>query len=178
MARTATTDVLDTFRFQLEVDGFVRAGFTECSAPALDIKVREYIEAGRHMNPLKITQSAMFTDVTLSRGSATDPDFLTWITNVFDLNNSGYIPTMNSKVRRTVKIFQYKRTGQLAKTFILYNCIPTAFKASSDFNAITDAISMESLKLAYEGFDIIAADGTTILSQTLNNILGSNALFS
>lgn len=178
MARTASTDVLDTFRFQIEVDGFVRAGFTECTSPSIDIKTREYVEAGRHMNPLKITQSASFTDITLSRGSATDPDFLSWITAVFQLNNTGTTPIINAKVRRTVKIFQYKRTGQLAKSFVLYNCIPTSFKSSSDFNALNDAISMESLKLAYEGFQIIAADGTTVLSQALNNILGSNALFS
>lgn len=174
MARSSQTDLLDTFRFQVQVDGFVRAGFVECSAPSVEIKVKEYIEAGRHMNPLKITQSASFPDIILNRGASTDPDFLSWIQTIYTTNNQGTENFSNSQNRKTIQIFQYNRAGQLVKTFVLYNCLPTSFKIGDDFNAMNDTISMESLKISYEGFSVAPANGSTAIGQVLNNVLGSN----
>lgn len=174
MARTSNVDVLDTFRFQIEVDGFVRAGFMEVSTPSVEIKTRDYHEAGRHMAPLKITQSANYSEVVLSRGSSVDGDFLRWVQTVFDRNNMGEQTSTNKDNRRTIKIFHYKRTGQLARTYILYNCIPTEFKPISDLNAMNDSLSMETLKLAYERFAVTDANGATVLGNALNQIIGSN----
>lgn len=174
MARSSATDLLDTFRFQVQVDGFVRAGFTECSAPAVEIKVKEYIEAGRHMNPLKITESATFPDIILNRGVSTDSDFLSWVQTIYNTNNQGTESFSNAQNRKTIQIFQYNRSGQLAYTYVLYNCIPTQFKIGSDFNAMEDAISMESLKISYEGFSVTPANGGSAIGQVLNNIIGSN----
>jgi len=178
MARTANTDVLDTFRFQIQIDGMIRAGFVKCTAPSLEIKIREYQEAGRHMNPRKITQGASFPDVVLERGVSTDTDFIDWVKIIFDLNNAGGLDTISPKNFRKIKIFQYKRTGQLAKTYVLYGCRPANLKVASDFNAMEDAISMESLTISYEGFEVIAADGRTVLRQQLDNVLGTNGLFN
>lgn len=178
MARSGNTDILDTFRFQVDMDGNTRAGFVECTAPRVEIKVREYIEAGRHMNPRKITQSASFPPIVLRRGVSTDTDFIDWVKSLFDINNSGGLPTLNPKNRRKLKIFQYKRTGQLAKTYVLYGCVPSLLVAAGDFNAMEDAVSMESLTIEYEGFEVIAADGRTVLRQAIDNVIGSNGIFS
>jgi phage tail-like protein len=174
VARSSSTDLLDTFRFQVQVDGFIRAGFMEVTAPSLDIKIKEYAEAGRHMNPIKITESANFPDIILNRGVSTDSDFSSWVQTIYNTNNTGTEAFKNSQNRKTIQIFQYNRSGQLAYTYVLYNCIPTQFKVGSDFNAMEDAISMESLKISYEGFSITAANGSSAIGQTLNNVLGSN----
>jgi phage tail-like protein len=174
MARASSTDLLDTFRFQVQVDGFIRAGFTECTAPSLEIKVREYAEAGRHMNPLKITQNANFPDIILSRGVFTDSDFLSWVQTIYNTNNQGTEAFSNSQNRKTIQIFQYNRIGQLVYTYVLYNCLPVQYKVGSDFNAMEDAISMESLKISYEGFSVTSNYGGSPLGQAINKILGSN----
>jgi phage tail-like protein len=164
VARSSNTDVLDTFRFQVSIDpgsngngpyNQMRAGFTECTAPSIDIEVKTYKEAGRHMNPRKITEGASFPDITLSRGVSTDSDFINWVQSVANLNNIGYSSNDTSNNRSTIKITQFDRTGTLVKTYVLYNCIPISLKIASDFNAMEDSISMETLKLAYEGFDIL-----------------------
>jgi phage tail-like protein len=174
MARSSATDMLDTFRFQVQVDGFVRAGFAEVTAPSVEIKVREYVEAGRHMNPLKITESASFPDIILNRGLSTDSDFLSWVQTIYNTNNKGTENFSNPQNRKTIQIFQYNRSGQLVYTYVLYNCIPVLLKIGTDFNAMEDAISMESLKIAYEGFSVTPANGGSAIGQTLNNLLGSN----
>jgi phage tail-like protein len=174
MARSSATDLLDTFRFQIQIDGFIRAGFTECTAPSVEIKVKEYTEAGRHMNPLKITESATFPDIILNRGAFTDTDFLSWVQTIYDTNNSGTEAFKNAQNRKTIQIFHYNRAGQLVKTYVLYNCIPVSYKIGDDFNAMNDAISMESLKIAYEGFSVTPAAGGSAIGQTLNKVLGSN----
>jgi len=174
MARSSATDLLDTFRFQVHIDGFVRAGFTECSAPSVEIKIKEYTEAGRHMNPLKITQNATFPDILLNRGVSTDSDFLSWVQTIYNTNNQGTEAFSNSQNRKNIQIFQYNRTGQLVKTYVLYNCIPTMYKVGTDFNAMEDAISMESLKISYEGFSVVQANGGSAIGQVINSIIGSN----
>ena len=179
MARSSATDLLDTFRFQIQIDGFIRAGFTECSAPSVEIKVKEYIEAGRHMNPLKITESATFPDIILNRGVSTDTDFMNWVQQVYSVNNSGGGPNSASlSYRRTVQIFQYNRAGQLIKTYILYNCIPTQYKSGTDFNAMEDAISMESLRISYEGFAVALTNSGGIVNQILSIPGGITSQFS
>jgi phage tail-like protein len=178
MSRSSSTDVLDTFRFQVDMDGNTRAGFMKCSTPSFTLKTREYVEAGRHMNPLKITQSVTFPPIVLERGVATDSDFIDWCSEIFTINNSGQTKQSNPKNRRLIKIFQYNRTGQLVKSYVLYSCIVTDFKPASDFNAMEDAISMETLTIEYEGFKIIAADGRTVLRQALDNVIGSNGIFT
>jgi phage tail-like protein len=84
---------------------------------------------------LKLTQAA------LDKGASLVPS------NSQDLNTYSY--------RRTVKIYHLDRQGQTQVMYVLYNAFPIEYKPASDFDATTDdGMSMETLVLDYEGFEV------------------------
>jgi len=57
--------------------------------------------------------------------------------------------------RRTVKIFHHNSLGQIVCAYFLYAAFPISYKPASDFDATTDdGVSVESLTLAYESFEV------------------------
>ena len=176
MARLATYDPLEKFRFLVFLDGGVsRAGFHDCQTPkktTTKISYREGIDAN------VTTQSAGLTameDVVLSRGLISgltyDPttgtksgpadkaqnDLYNWVLLV---NNSsiysdpkGALSQGSTDYRKNVTIQMLDRDGNVARAWLLYNAWPTHFVSGSDLNAAEDADkSLESLTLAYEDF--------------------------
>ena len=98
MPRSAKLDPLDKFRWRVFVMSpangrFVRGGFTECSSPAVTVAYKEYLEGGRHMNPVLVHEKATFKPITLKRGiieKTNESDFANWMGaayNVFKGDN-------------------------------------------------------------------------------------------
>lgn len=57
--------------------------------------------------------------------------------------------------RRDIVIEHRNRAGDITKKYILYNAVPIEFKPASDFQSDgDDVLSMETLVLAYEGFEV------------------------
>lgn len=61
--------------------------------------------------------------------------------------------------RRDVVIEHRNRAGSIVKKYILYNAIPIEFSPASDFQSDgDDVLSLETLVLAYEGFEVISSN--------------------
>jgi len=59
--------------------------------------------------------------------------------------------------RRDVIINHLNRSGQIVKTYRLYNAFPIEYSPASSFSADgDDVLSMEKLTLAYESFDVVS----------------------
>lgn len=78
------------------------------------------------------------------------------------LNPAADIQPLNPAVkipleyRREVRINHINRSGETVKTYVLYNAFPVEFTPASDFASdADDVLSMETLVLAYEGFEVI-----------------------
>lgn len=57
--------------------------------------------------------------------------------------------------RRTVKINHCNRVGQAVVTYTLYNAFPISYTPASEFDSSADdGLSIETLILSYEGFDV------------------------
>lgn len=70
------------------------------------------------------------------------------------------------KYRRDVLIKHVNRLGQTVAIYKLYNAFPIEYKPASDFDASADdELSVESLTLSYEGFEV----KYTGLSETLTS---------
>lgn len=67
-------------------------------------------------------------------------------------SNSGDINTYT--YRRMVKIFHTDRTGTITSAYFLYNAFPVEYMPASEFDASSNEISIETLVLAYEGFEV------------------------
>lgn len=70
--------------------------------------------------------------------------------------------------RKTVKIEHINRLGVVEKVYTLYGAFPLEYKPASDFDASSDdGVSIETLVLGYESFDVRFAS----VAGTLQNII-------
>lgn len=179
MARPAEKDPLDKFRWSVSIEGFTRLGFTQCEVPSVSIQTKKYPEGGAHSSPRQIVDSFEYKPVTLTRGVTADTSFYDWVKQVeevlrgkiekanrpaiqipLEFNGGGEIPASTDLYapvgyRRDVKITHLNREGKAVKVYTLYNAIPIEFTPASTFSADgDDMLSLESLTLAYESFDV------------------------
>jgi len=196
MARSSARDPLDKYRWEVQVEGFSKVGFTQSGVPKYSITTKEYAEGGAHLNPKSIIDKVSYAPITLSRGVTGDTSFAKWASGAWDLvqNNAVFRSDSTTKwsdvasviaavvdavatkpiassskypfsYRRTVTINHVNRTGQTIATYVLFNAYPIAYQPASDFDALADdGLSIETLTLAYEGFEarynpLIAAGG-------------------
>lgn len=177
MARSGLRDPLDKFRWTVSIDGFSKLGFSSCGTPDMSITARDYAEGGNHLQPKKIIDSVTYRPVTLARGVTNDTSFNKWATGFIDIvqnsqgaGNSTNVFTAvsdngaravnnssqsNGNFRKTVKIEHVNRAGQVEVVYYLYNAFPIEYKPASDFDASADdGVSIESITLAYESFEV------------------------
>ena len=158
MARPTTKDPLDKFRWQVEIEGFLRAGFTALDTPGYMITTKKYKEGGAHLHPKVIVDSIEYKPVTLFRGVTANTDFLQWAQDPFSILDAAENNPSQTEVgefRRDVTIKHLDRQGNAVKTYILKNAIPIQFTPASDFSAEgDDSFSLEKLVLDYEAFEV------------------------
>lgn len=190
MARSGVADILDKYRWTVDIPGFTRMGFLQCGVPRSNITPREYAEGGAHLNPKQIVDRINYIPVTLLRGVTNDTSFSKWASAFIDVvqneaalksasastkvsailekaatdfasGGASVVPSTTAtdsfpfNYRRTVKIEHCNRAGQVEVVYTLYNAYPIAYQPASDFDAMgDDAVSVETLVLGYEGFDV------------------------
>ena len=64
----ARVDPYKNFRFLVELDGIVQAGFTDCSGFGSNVEVIEYREGGDASTVRKLPGKISFPDITLKWG--------------------------------------------------------------------------------------------------------------
>lgn len=152
MPRSITEDPIKAYRFRVEVDGFVRAGFNQMSGLSRDTAIVEYREGGMNETAQKSAGLSSFPNVTLSRGQiAGTPgefDMLEWDAEQFDLGVLGH----PGEYRRDLDVIQYDNTGAETRRWRLINVLIANMKPMSDLQGLGNENSMESMTLAYEGF--------------------------
>lgn len=169
MARLSSKDPLDRFRWSVSIDGFTKLGFYYCDTPSYVINTKSYAEGGSHLVPKKIIDSVEFKPVTFSRGVTIDRSFNEWAKLAFKFTHgdggnvgiAGMTPTAEN-YRRDVIIEHLDRVGRVHRTYVIYNAFPIEYEPASPFQAdADDAVSIEKLVLAYEGFTVQVANEET-----------------
>lgn len=156
MPRTSVEDPLKVFRFVLEIDGFARAGFMECSGLERTTEVAEYREGGDNETVKKSAGLSAFGDITLRRGQVLDEgqnDFYNWAQEVHDVGSQG---GSQRDYRRDVDIVQFERGGLEVARWRLHEAWPNRFKPFSDLDATANDNSIEELNIVNEGFEKVA----------------------
>ena len=168
MARSASYDPVEKFRFQIAIEGFQRAGFTTCSLPTEsrgEILYREGQYRDAHEKSAGLTT---FSDVSLSRGATKDQDFYSWCelhkkhaANVrgsdgeFTAEDKRPEDDASNEYRKEVTITVLDREGQPVKEWKLYNAQVAEFSPGDSLDANAEEKLITSLTLRYEGFDEI-----------------------
>jgi len=142
-------DPYRNFKFEVEIGGFVRAGFSKVTGLKHTVEAIEYREGGENETPRKLPGQSTYDNVVLERGMSTDTDFVDWIEEVFNLDQ--YNGDQGGEdFRRNVVVYLKNKAGTRVKKWTVYYAWPTE-KASPDLDASANDVAIESLTLANEG---------------------------
>ena len=157
MPRGTVEDPIKVFNFQIRIDGFVRAGFSEFSGIDQSTEEVKYREGGFNDTPQLSAGLTNFAVVTLKRGQIIgstrggDDDFLIWCKQVIDVSGAGNA----TNYRKDLDIVQMSAQNVVVRTWRLYECWPKGFKPFTDLKGMGNENSYEELRLAYEGFELV-----------------------
>jgi phage tail-like protein len=144
-----STDPYRSFKFEVEIAGFVRAGFSKVDGLGEETDALEYREGGDNESPRKVPGQTTFNDVTLERGMSVDTDFNVWRTQVYATEHHNGAQG-GDDFRRTVYVYLKNKAGVRVKQWTLYRAWPKS-KAVSTLDANTKEFLYETLVLAVEG---------------------------
>lgn len=188
MARVATNDPLEKFRFRVfwsgtsgtAEDTFVKAadcvaGFHDFAMPKRTTNKITYRE-GHQPDVMSVSAGlSSMEDITLGRGllAKTGSEFYAWAELIHHADStdaslaSTGAPAAQAQdgklnYRKDVTVVMYDRAGVKARAWKLFNAFPVGFVPGSDLNAKEDGEkSMEQLTLAYEDFAEVPVSSIT-----------------
>jgi phage tail-like protein len=141
MANGERTDPLVSFRFRVEIDNLIQAGFAECSGLQVETELEEVREGGENAFQYKLLKGSKYVNLTLKRGM-TDSDLLwNWHKDV-----------VNGKVqRKMVYVVLLDPEGQETWRWSLQEALPVKW-TGPELKADGSTVAIESLELAHHGF--------------------------
>jgi phage tail-like protein len=137
------TDPFASFNFRLEVNGIVKAGFSEVTGLNAESNVIEYREGTDGLNARKLPGLIKYGNVTLKRGVTNDPELFTLFKQVIDgditRDDSMSIVLLNEQRNEAVR-------------WNLRSAWPSKWMGP-DMKANANEIAIESLEIAHEGVE-------------------------
>ena len=138
------------FKFIVEIDGVVSAGFQKCSELSVEVANVQYYEGGS-LIPNKSPGRLTFADVTLERGATSDKNLFDWLTQVADASaNAGL---NEPEFKRNLDIVQQDRDGSTLRRWSLNGAWPVKFVAG-DWDNEADENVIETVTLTYDFFEL------------------------
>lgn len=165
------TDPLRNFKFLVNIHhpktpGFAGMGFMSVSGLNITTEVIPYREGGMNTTTQKMPGQSDFAPITLSKGLAVgDRAMLNWTREMFTVLQGTGTGPMGSNFRSTIdiKVLAHpvtqgtREVRRRAKAwFRVYNAWPTSV-AYSDLDAGANAIIIQQMTLAHEGFEFKVA---------------------
>jgi phage tail-like protein len=148
----------EKFNFIVLVDGIEKLFFSKTSEVSHEVARIDYHEGGALL-PIKWPGRVTVPDITLERGVGTSRSLHDWFVQVANLKldagrGAGFpVPAFIRNV--TIVQRDRPRTGTLRK-WRLFGCFPVKYMAGDWDNGV-DAVVIESLTLAYDRPELIAA---------------------
>jgi phage tail-like protein len=139
MATGDRVDPFKDFRFLVEIDGVVQAGFSECSGFGSDVEVVEYREGGDTSTVRKLPGKTSYPDISLKWG-------LTDSRELYDL----HLAAVNGAVeRRNGSIILQNDLGEESVRWNFFEAWPSKW-AGPALNATGNAVAIETLTFSCE----------------------------
>lgn len=132
-------DPLRAFRFLVEIEGIISAGFTRVKGLSREVKYESYREGGVNEYEHKLITQVSYPVVVLERGLAL-PDLWAWA-----------LATADGEVRRRTIRIRLQDEGNIPIwAWQVEYALPVKWTAS-DLDAQSSPVVMESLELAHHG---------------------------
>lgn len=157
------SDPLRNFKFNVQINhptipNFARMGFMSVSGLNITTEVIPYRQGGYNTTTQKMPGQSDFAPITLSKGMAVgDTQMMDWMKQLFAvMQGTGTgAPGVEFRVTVDIQVLDHPVTNGAAPIkawFRVYNAWPTAL-AFSDLDAGANAIVIQQMTLAHEGFD-------------------------
>ncbi len=141
-------DPIRNFRFQLEIDNVVRAGFSEVAIAETTIEAIDYREGTDPPHVRKLSGLTKYGNLTLKAGLTTDGNSL----ELFKWHNDVSAGLLGER-RRNVAISVLDESGKSeVARFVISDSWPVKYDPS-DLNAKGNEVVIELLELANEGIE-------------------------
>lgn len=135
----ARVDPYKNFRFLVEIDGIVQAGFSECSGFGSNVEVVEYREGGETATVRKLPGKTSYPDITLKWGVTDSRELYDW-----------HLTAVNGKVqRKNGSIILQDDAGQEKIRWNFFSAWPSKYDGP-DFSAKGNDVSVDSLTVSCE----------------------------
>src|SRR5581483_10292263 len=130
----ARVDPFKNFRFLVEIDGIVQAGFSDCSGLSSHVEVVEYREGGDANTVRKLPGKASVTDLSLKRGLTVSHELYDW-----------HLAAMNGSIqRKNGSVILQDDSGNEAVRWNFFNAWPNKWEGPS-LSAKGNDIAIETL---------------------------------
>jgi phage tail-like protein len=141
----ARKDPLRNFRYRLEIDGIVQAGFSEVAIGDSTVEPIEYRDGNEITTVRKLKGLTKYANLTMKWGLTDSKELADWHHQVIE-----DIDMVDGKVRRTVVIHIQNEAGQDKSSYEIVNAWPTKYDPS-DLNGKGNEVAIETLELVNEG---------------------------
>lgn len=137
-------DPLRNFRYRLEIDGIVHAGFSEVAIGDASNDPMEYREGNELTTVRKLKGLNKYGNITLKWGLTDSIELSNWYRMVVD------DATPLAAARRTVVVRIQNEAGEDKAAYEITRAWPTKYNPT-DLNGKGNEVAIESLELANEG---------------------------
>lgn len=161
-----TTDPLRNFKFLVSIAhpsaGFGAMGFMSASGLNITTEIIPYRQGGMNTTTQKLPGQSDFAPITLSKGLAVgDTAMIRWMSELFDVMQGNHSGAAGNNFRAIVdiKVLAHPTTNGTRVTkawWRVHNAWPTSL-AFSDLDAGANAIVIQQMTLAHEGFQFALA---------------------
>lgn len=142
MATGDRVDPFKNFRFFVEVDGIVQAGFSECSGFGSTVEAVEYREGGDPANVRKLPGKVTFPDITLKWGVTNSRELYDW-----------HRAAVNGQVeRKNGSIILLDDVGDEQVRWNFFNAWPSKWSGPS-LDAKGNDVAVDTLTISCEGLE-------------------------
>jgi phage tail-like protein len=138
------TDPLRNFRYRLEIDGIVQAGFSEVAIGDASNDPIEYREGNEITTVRKLKGLNKYGNITLKWGLTDSMELSNWHRMIVD------DATLLAAARKTVVIRIQDDSGADKAAYEITRAWPTKYNPT-DLNGKGNEVAIESLELANEG---------------------------
>jgi phage tail-like protein len=139
-------DPYRSFNFLVEIDAVTVAAFSEVAGLTAETEVIEYRTGGMLGGVRKLAGLTKYANITLKRGMTQNFELWNWYKNVVEGKTD----------RRSASIVLLNEAHQEALRWNVVNAWPRKWDGPA-LNARHNEIAIETLELAHEGLELVAA---------------------
>lgn len=144
MAADPRVDPYAGFRFLVEIDSLVVAGFSEVSGLELEMGTEEYQEGGVNHFTHRLPGRFSHPSLVLKRGLSTSRELWDWIQTTVQNVENGTV------TRRNVRVVVLDSEGGEARGWEFLRAYPVKW-TGPELGADQTGVSIETLELVHEG---------------------------